>query len=36
MPDGEPEVRRAESVTPLDTPLDKPALQAQPPEPINF
>lgn len=35
-PDGEPEVRRAESVTPLDTPLDKPAIQAQPPEPINF
>lgn len=32
----EPEVRRAEPVTPLESPLDAPALQAKPPEPIDF
>lgn len=32
----EPEVRKAEAVTPLDSPVDAPAIQAPTPEPINF
>lgn len=32
----EPEVRKAEAVTPLDSPLDAPSIQAPTPEPINF
>lgn len=32
----EPEVRRAEAVKPLDSPLDAPAIQAPTPEPIQF
>lgn len=32
----EPEIRKAEPVTPLDTPLDSPAIKSLPPEPITF
>jgi len=32
----EPEVRKAESVAPLDSPLDRPVLQLPPPSPIDF
>ncbi len=32
----EPEVRKAESVSPLDSPLDKPVLQLPPPAPLDF
>jgi len=32
----DPEIRRAEPVQPLDSPLDKPAIQAATPEPISF
>jgi len=32
----EPEVRKAEEVTPLDSPLDKPILQLPPPAPMDF
>lgn len=32
----EPEVRKAEAVTPLDSPVDAPAIQAPTPDPINF
>ncbi len=32
----EPEVRRAEPVKPLDSGLDAPAIQAEPPPPLNF
>jgi hypothetical protein len=35
-PTAEPEVRKAEAVTPLDSPVDAPAIQAPTPEPINF
>lgn len=35
-PTPEPEVRKAEAVTPLDSPVDAPAIQAPTPEPINF
>jgi membrane peptidoglycan carboxypeptidase len=35
-PAAEPEVRKAEAVTPLDSPVDVPAIQAPTPEPINF
>jgi 1A family penicillin-binding protein len=35
-PAAEPEVRKAEAVTPLDSPVDAPAIQAPTPEPINF
>ena len=33
---GEPEVRKAEAVRPLDSPLDVPSIQAPTPEPIPF
>ncbi|MGA9579120.1 MAG: transglycosylase domain-containing protein [Terrimicrobiaceae bacterium] len=33
---GEPEVRKAEAVRPLDSPLDVPSIQAPTPEPITF
>lgn len=36
QPAAEPEVRRAEAVSPLDSPVDVPAIQAPTPEPINF
>ena len=36
LPDGEPEVRRAEVVKPLDSPFDAPAIQAATPPPIDF
>lgn len=32
----EPEVRKAEIVKPLDSPLDSPAIQLPPPEPLDF
>jgi hypothetical protein len=32
----EPEVRKAEAVRPLDSPLDMPSIQAPTPEPITF
>jgi membrane peptidoglycan carboxypeptidase len=32
----DPEIRRAEAVQPLDSPLDAPAIQAATPEPIGF
>ena len=35
-PAGEPEVRKAEAVRPLDSPLDVPSIQAPTPEPITF
>ncbi|HEY5706514.1 MAG TPA: transglycosylase domain-containing protein [Terrimicrobiaceae bacterium] len=35
-PATEPEVRKAEAVRPLDTPLDAPSIQAPTPEPITF
>ena len=35
-PAGEPEVRKAEAVRPLDSPLDMPSIQAPTPEPITF
>ena len=35
-PVGEPEVRKAEAVRPLDSPLDVPSIQAPTPEPIPF
>jgi hypothetical protein len=35
-PVAEPEVRKAEAVTPLDSPVDAPAILAPTPEPINF
>ncbi|MDX2082128.1 MAG: transglycosylase domain-containing protein [Terrimicrobiaceae bacterium] len=35
-PPAEPEVRRAEAVTPLDSPLDTPAIQLPAPPPLNF
>ncbi len=35
-PVAEPEVRRAEAVKPLDSPMDAPAIQLPTPEPINF
>ena len=35
-PSGEPEVRKAEAVRPLDSPLDAPSIQAPTPEPITF
>jgi membrane peptidoglycan carboxypeptidase len=36
VPEEEREVRKAEAVTPLDSPVDAPAIQAPTPEPINF
>jgi hypothetical protein len=33
---GAPEVRKAEAVRPLDSPLDAPSIQAPTPEPITF
>jgi hypothetical protein len=36
VPSGEPEVRKAEAVHPLDSPLDVPSIQAPTPEPITF
>lgn len=35
-PAAEPEVRKAEAVRPLDSPLDAPSIQAPTPEPITF
>ena len=35
-PVAEPEVRKAEAVRPLDSPLDMPSIQAPTPEPITF
>ena len=35
-PSAEPEVRKAEAVRPLDSPLDAPSIQAPTPEPITF
>jgi hypothetical protein len=35
-PVAEPEVRKAEAVHPLDSPLDVPSIQAPTPEPIKF
>jgi membrane peptidoglycan carboxypeptidase len=35
-PAAEPEVRKAEAVQPLDSPLDLPSIQAPTPEPITF
>ncbi len=35
-PAGAPEVRKAEAVRPLDSPLDAPSIQAPTPEPITF
>lgn len=32
----EPEIRKAESVAPLDSPLDRPVIQLPPPAPIDF
>jgi membrane carboxypeptidase/penicillin-binding protein len=36
QPAAEPEVRKAEPVSPLDSPLDLPSIQAPTPEPITF
>jgi len=36
LPVEEPEVRKAESVAPLDSPLDRPVIQLPPPSPIDF
>lgn len=35
-PEPEPEVRKAEAVNPLDSPLDEPAIKMPEPPPINF
>ena len=35
-PAAEPEVRKAQAVRPLDSPLDAPSIQAPTPEPITF
>lgn len=35
-PAAEPEVRKAESIAPLDSPLDKPAIQLPPPASMDF
>jgi len=35
-PPAEPEVRKAESVSPLDSPLDQPAVALPPPPPMDF
>lgn len=35
-PEEEPEVRKAEAVNPLDSPLDEPAIKMPEPPPINF
>ena len=35
-PAAEPEVRKAEAVSPLDSPLDTPSIKAPTPEPITF
>jgi penicillin-binding protein 1A len=35
-PVAEPEVRKAESITPLDSPLDKPVIQLPSPAPMDF
>ena len=35
-PAAEPQVRKAESLKPLDSPLDKPAIQLPPPPPMDF
>jgi penicillin-binding protein 1A len=36
VPPAEPEVRKAEGVSPLDSPLDKPAVALPPPPPMDF
>lgn len=36
VPEEEPEVRKAEAVNPLDSPLDEPAIKMPEPPPINF
>ena len=35
-PSAEPEIRKAEAVRPLDSPMDAPSIQAPTPEPITF